>query len=303
MLFPYVIGFTALLALFSASSLPANLSILKLVQFMVVALVLPLLPLHGLYVAAVVRFRGFLAVGLTFLMPAAGLYGLSELMRGLPAEFLTGIRMLALFSALFGSLKALAQTRVTPLLAYAGVAFYSVLWWHAAGIGALSTQGIVFAVAVLLVTGGLLLATYYLQVRYGLDSVDRIGGLARPMPRFTILLTLLTMAAVGLSPFGLFAGYAGILLRPPTDVSWELVIIAFTQFAACFYLFRRMQRILFGPHRTDIPYEDLSSGEGVALSIVLLMLVILGLAPYGLFDFDALVRGHRNTMGMITWLK
>jgi NADH-quinone oxidoreductase subunit L len=302
-LFPYFMSLAALVAAFSVSSLPANPSLSKLVQFLVVALVLPLFPLHGLYVAAIIRSPGLLAVGLTFLMPAAGLYGMSELLRGLPAEFLTGIRMLALFGALFGSLKALAQPRVTPLLAYAGVAFYSVLWWHTAGIGALSTQGIVFAVSVLLITGGLLLATYYLQVRYGLDTVDRIGGLARPMPRLTILMTLLTMAAVGLSPFGLFAGYAGILLRPPTDVSWELAIIAFTQFAACFYLFRRMQRILFGPHRIDIPYEDLSSGEGVALAIVLLMLVILGLTPYGLFDFDALAQGHRITMEITTWLK
>jgi hypothetical protein len=49
-----------------------------------------------------------------------------------------------------------------------------------------------------------------------------------------------------------------------------------------------MQRILFGPHRTDIPYEDLGRGESVALWIVLLMLVALGLVPYGLFDVDLL---------------
>ena len=49
-----------------------------------------------------------MAIGLTLLMPAAGLYGMTELLRGVPAEFLTGIRMLALFGALYGSLKALA---------------------------------------------------------------------------------------------------------------------------------------------------------------------------------------------------
>ena len=89
-------------------------------QFLVVALTLPLFPLHGLYVAAMVRTRSYIAIGLTLLMPAAGLYGMTELLRGVSAEFLTGIRVLALFGALYGSLKALAQPRMTPLLAHTG---------------------------------------------------------------------------------------------------------------------------------------------------------------------------------------
>ena len=168
----------------------------------------------------------------------------------------------------------------------------------------MSKEALIYAVSVILVTGGLLLTTSHLQMRYGDEAVDRIGGLARPMPRFAIVMTLLTMAAIGLPPFGFFSGSVGILLRPPVALSWELIIIVFTHFAASFYLFRLMQRILFGPHRTDIPYEDLSRGEGVALSIVLLMLVVIGLLPYGLFDFDALARGRRTTMEMTTsWLK
>ncbi len=303
MLFPYVMGLAAVVALLTVSALLEGLSLPKVIQFLVVALMLPLFPLHGLYAAAMVRTRGYIAIGLTLLMPAAGLYGMTELLRGVSTEFLTGIRVLALFGALYGSLKALAQPRVTPLLAYAGVAFYSVLWWHAAR-GTVSTQALVYAVSVILVTGGLLLTTSRLQARYGAEEVDRIGGLARPMPRFAIVMTLLTMAAIGLPPFGFFSGSVGILLRAPVAISWELIIIAFTHFAASFYLFRLMQRILFGPHSDDIPYEDLSRGESVALLIVLLMLLVIGLLPYGLFDFDALVRGHRTTMEMTTsWLK
>jgi NADH-quinone oxidoreductase subunit L len=301
-LFPYVMGLSALVTLLSVSALPESLSLPKVIHFFVVALILPLFPLHGLYVAVLLRSRG-IAIGLTFLMPAAGLYAMIELLRVVSAEFLTGIRMLALFGALFGSLKALAQPRVTPLLAYAGVAFYSVLWWNAAG-GTVSKEALIYAVSVILVTGGLLLTTSRLQARYGDKAVDRIGGLARPMPRFAIVMILLTMAAMGLPPFGFFSGSVGILLRPPVVFSWELIIIVFTYFAASFYLFRLMQRLLFGPHRMDIPYEDLSCGEGVTLSIVLLMLVVIGLLPYGLFDFDALARGHGITMEMTTsWLK
>ena len=205
--------------------------------------------------------------------------------------------MLALFGALYGSLKALAQPRVTPLLAHTGVAFYSVLWWHAAGTGTVSTQALVYAVSVILVIGGLLLTTSRLRARYGGEAVDRIGGLARPMPRFAVLMTLLTMAAIGLPPFGFFSGSVGILLRPSVAISWELIIIVFTRFAASFYLFRLMQRILFGPHSADIPYEDLNRGESVALSIVLLMLVAIGLVPYGLVRLRSVGQGLSHHHG------
>jgi NADH-quinone oxidoreductase subunit L len=202
--FPYVMGLAAAVTVLRVAAFPEGLSLPKGIQFFITALLLPLFPLHGLYVAAMVRSPDYIAIGLILLMPAAGLYGMTGLLHGVSAEFLTGVRMLALFGALYGSLKALSQPRVTPLLAYAGVAFYSILWWHATDLGAVSTQALIYAVSVILISAGLLLATSRLQARYGEEAVDRIGGLARPMPRFAILMTLLTMAAVGLPPFGFF---------------------------------------------------------------------------------------------------
>jgi NADH-quinone oxidoreductase subunit M len=264
---------------------------------------LPLFPLHGLYVAAMVRYPGYIAIGLILLMPAAGLYGMSELLHGVSAEFLSGVRILALFGVLYASLKALAQPRVTPLLAYAGVAFYSILWWHAADLGTLSTQALTYAASVVLITTGLLLITSRLRARYGEEALDRIGGLARPMPRFAILMTLLTMAAVGLPPFGFFSAYVAILLRHPVH-SWELIIVVFAQFAACFYLFRFMQRILFGPHPTEVSFEDLNRGESGVLLIVLLILLVVGLVPYGFFDFDPLASGYPTPREMTaSWIQ
>jgi len=65
-----------------------------------------------------------------------------------------------------------------------------------------------------------------------------------------------------------------------------------------------MQRLLFGPHRTDIPYDDLHRGETVSLLITLLMLVAVGLLPYGFLESDLLANGHRTTMEMTTsWIK
>jgi len=303
-IFLYGISLTAVVAALSASMLPEDLSFERIVRFLSVAAILPLFPLHGLYVAAMTRTRSYVAAALTFSMPIVGLFGITDLLLGAPPEFLTGIRILALFGALYGSLKALAQSRVIPLLAYASLSFYSVLWWHVTNTRTLSTQAAVYFSAVVLITGGLLLAWHCVQARYGNLAPDRIGGLARSMPRFATLVAFLVMAAVGLPPFGLSSGYLGMLLHPSTQISWELSIILLAWFAASVYLFRMMQRLLGGPHRTDIPYEDLRPGEIASLVILLLSLLAVGFLPYGFFDIDLLTNGYRTTLEITTsWIK
>jgi NADH-quinone oxidoreductase subunit L len=303
-LFPYIISSAAIVAALSVSVLPEDLPLPKIVQFLAVAFMLPLFPLHGVYVAAVTRPGSTMAIGAAVLLPAAGLYGLLDLFHGLPPEILAGVRVLALFGAVYGSLKALAQSRVPLLLAYAGMSFYSLLWWHMSVTRTFTQHALVYFTAVVLIIAGLLLAWHWLRARYGALTVDRIGGLARPMPRFATLLALLAMAAVGLPPFGLFYGYIGMLLSPGVEISWDLSIILLTWCAASFYLFRMMQRLLFGPHRTDIPYEDLHLGESVSLVVLLLILVAVGLLPHGFIDPHPMKSGYPGATEMTTsWIK
>lgn len=240
---------------------------------------------------------------LAILLPAAGLYGLTGLLPEMPAEFLRVVSVLALFGALYGSLKALVQFRVSHLLAYAGLAFFSILWWYLAVTGTSTPQAAVYTSAVALVIGGLLLAWHRVQARYGDLDLNQIGGLARPMPRFATLLALLVMAAVGLPPFGLFSGYMAILLHPSIVISWDLMVILLAWLAASWYLFRLIQRLLFGPHRSDILYEDLRPTEVAPLLIVLLILLALGITPYGFFESDTLTNSYRTAMELMLWNK
>ncbi len=266
-----------------------DLSMEHIALFCLVALTLPLFPLHGLYVLALTRLPGSAAVGLALLLPMAGLYGLAGLLPGLPAALLNGLRLLALFGALYGSIKALAQVRATHVLAYTGLAFHSILWWDLAVVGRVTPQATMYAGAVVLATGGLRLAWHAVTMRYGDLALDRIGGLARPMPRFATLMALLVMAAVGLPPFGLFSGYIAMLLDPSISLAFGgsvgLTIILLTWFMASWYLYKLMQRLLFGPHRQDLPYEDLRPAEMAPLVIVLLLLLALGVAPHEFVEF------------------
>jgi NADH-quinone oxidoreductase subunit M len=301
--FSYVTILIAVGLAMAIAARPADLAPAQIGLFFIVALLLPLFPLHGIYVAALTRSPGYQPVILAALLPAAGLYGLANLLPDLPSEVLRAVGVLALFGALYGSLKALAQVRVAHLLAYAGLAFFSVLWWLCAVTQSFSVHAVVYVAAVALLTGGLLLACQRTQGRYGYLTLDRMHGLARPMPRFGTVVLLLVMAAVGLPPFGLFSAYMAMLLGPAVAMSWGLVIILTTWFLASWYLFRMMQRLLFGPYRADIRYEDLRASEVVSFAVLLVILAVLGTAPPQWLESDLFVNGHRAAVEMILWHK
>jgi NADH-quinone oxidoreductase subunit L len=291
-IFPYV---ATLIAAGSAFAFGARLPALpaEIGLFILAAILLPLFPLHGIYVAALTRRPGYQAIALAVLLPTVGLFGIAQLMQDLPAETLSAVSVLALFGAVYGSLKALGQTRVPQLMAYAGVAFFSALWWSLGTTGTLGVQSIIYLVATILISAGLLLAWQRVHGRYGDLTLDGMHGLAGPMPRFAAVLCLLVMAAIGLLPFGLFSAYLAMLLQASAKVSWGLMVILFTWFLASWYLFRMMQRLLFGPHRSDIRYNDLHTSEVAVFALLLLALIALGAMPFDWFETVLLAHGSR----------
>jgi NADH-quinone oxidoreductase subunit M len=277
----------ALAPLLPAAAATIRLPVADIALLLIALLTLPLFPFHGLYIVALTRVPGYLPVGLALLLPAAGFYTLQGLLPHLPPELLRGVGVSALIGALYGSLKAVAQFRVRRLIAYAGLAFHSILWWHLAAAGGDTPQAALYVSAVALVTGGLLLAWHAVQARYGNLDMDRIGGLALTMPRFALLLALLVMAAVGLPPFGLIFGFLGILFHSGiVALSGDLLIILLAWFLASWYLFKMLKRLLFGPSRADLVYEDLRGIEVVPLVLVLAALIGLGIWSMGGVTFN-----------------
>jgi NADH:ubiquinone oxidoreductase subunit 4 (subunit M) len=64
-----------------------------------------------------------------------------------------------------------------------------------------------------------------------------------------------------------------------------------------------MQRLLFGPQRVDMRYEDLRSGEVVYFAAILVILAILGLTPPAMLESSLMINGHRTAMEMMLWKK
>ncbi len=261
------------------------------------AILLPLVPFHDGYVTVLTRLPGSLPSFIVLLLPAIGLHNLAAVIQTAPDVVVLMVTTFALVGALYGSVKALAQSRVRLLLAYGSFSLFSILWWFVAASRTVTPQAAVFLGAVALVTSGLLLAWQVVRTRYG-DDVDprAISGLASPMPQFAVLFSLLALAAMGLPPFGVFAGFMGLLFASSFTSSAALLVIVIAWLAASWYILETVQRLLFGRQRSDLRYEDLRQSEFASLLIVVLIVIALGVAPANLVrnGVSTAARGSRH---------
>lgn len=267
----------------------------------VCAILLPLVPLHGGYLAALAGLPGNLPAFLACLLPVLGFHGLVAVLPDLPEDVLVALPALGLVGAAYGVLKALAQSRVRALLAYANLSFFSILWWYVSVSRTVPPQAILYVGAVGLSTTGLLLAWYAIWARYGDMDLRAIRGLTYTMPRFAVLFMLLALAALGLPPFGVYAGFMGLLLAPTLPLTGGLVVIVLAWLAASWYLLDLLQRLLFGRHRTDLRYEDLHRTESASLLMLVIILLVMGLAPTRVFEPGTPASQTRVAAGGLAW--
>ena len=248
------------------------------------AVLLPLIPFHYGHLTALTRLPGNLPSFIVVVLPIVGLHGLTTALPAAPDFVAWSLSVFALAGAIYGAIKALAQTRVRLLLGYGSLSFFSMYWWFAASTRLTSPRSALLVGTVGLATSGLLVAWQIIRTRYG-DDVDprAVSGMASGMPQYAVLLSLLALAAMGLPPFGVFAGFMGLLLSGPFPSLLGLVITLFAWLAASWYIMQMVQRLLFGPRRVELHYADVLRTEFAALLIVVLVLLALGLAPATLF--------------------
>jgi NADH-quinone oxidoreductase subunit M len=298
------IGAYGLAILCVATSIVAAPPVSSVAFLVACAILLPLVPFHHGHVTALTRLPGSLPSFIVLLFPAIGLHGLTSVMPAVPDPVVWAVSMAALVGTLYGAAKALAQSRARLLLSYGSLSLYSMLWWFVAAMRGTTPRAAIFVGAVGLAISGLLLAWQVIRTRYG-DDVDpqSISGLAATMPRYAVLLSLLALAAMGLPPFGLFAGFIGLLLSSAIPFSIAIVIIVTAWLAASWYIMGMVQQWLFGTRRTDLRYTELLHTELASLTILVVVLLALGVLPAHLFETDKLTTATGTITELFTWNK
>jgi NADH-quinone oxidoreductase subunit M len=177
-----------------------------------------------------------------------------------------------------------------------------MIWWFAAATRTTTPRAALLVGAVGLATSGLLIAWQVIRTRYG-DDVDpqAISGLAFTMPRYAILLSLLALAAMGMPPFGVFAGFMGLLLTSSLTSAVGPFIVLVAWLAASWYIMQMVQQWLFGARRSDLRYTDLLHTELASLLILVLALLVLGLAPASLFAPDQTMHQTSAVTESLRW--
>jgi NADH-quinone oxidoreductase subunit M len=292
------IGTYSLGALCAALSVAADAPLSSVASLLACAVLLPLVPFHDGHLTAVTRLPGSLPSFIVVLLPAAGLHLLAGAIPTVPDIAAWTVSLFALVGASYGALKALAQSRVRLLLAYGSLSFFSILWWFAMGSRSVTPRSALLVGTVALATSGLMVAWQVVRTRYG-DDVDpqAISGLATGMPQYAVLLSLLALAAMGLPPFGVFAGFMGLVLSPPFPSLAGLFVTLLAWLAASWYIMQMVQRLLFGVRRPELRYTDLRRAELASLLIVVLVLLALGLAPTTIFAPEGASLGPAADLG------
>jgi NADH-quinone oxidoreductase subunit M len=245
---------------------------------------LPLVPFHQSYVAALTGLPGNLPAFLGVLLPVVGFHGLLTVQPELSDTVFNAVGILSLVGMVYGSLKALTQSRAASVMTYGSLAFFSIAWWYLITTRIAVPETLVYVSAVALATSGLLIARYVLRARYGEIDLRALTGLSERMPRFAVALLLLTVAALGLPPFGVFSGFIGMLLAPSLTLSGGLAVILIVWLCASWYFLDLAHGLLFGRQRHERHHVDLHAPELASLAIILALLVALGVMPARLFN-------------------
>ncbi|MBI3928233.1 MAG: NADH-quinone oxidoreductase subunit M [Armatimonadetes bacterium] len=243
---------------------------------------IPLVPFHGwlpdLYRGAPAQVTALIAG----VMSKAGIYGFVKVGLTIFPEGMEslapGMLTLALISLLYGVLCALGDPTARGVLAYSSLSHMGMM---ALGVFTLNQSGIAGSVLQMfshgLATGGMFLVLAVMDRRELPSELERLGGMARSMPRLATLGLFLTMASLGLPGLCSFPGEIMILLGLYAAHPLETALACLGVVGAGWYMLRLYQGIMHGPP-TAAP-EDVRPYESAALLPLVVLCVLVGFFP------------------------
>ncbi len=189
---------------------------------------------------------------------------------------------LAVIGILYGAAVAMVQPDFKKLIAYSSV---SHLGFVMLGIWALTLQSTQGALMIMInhgvSTGALFFLVGMVYERRHSRMIADFGGIARVVPVFGAILTLVALSSVGLPATNGFIGEFLVLLGSWSSQPVATALATTGVILAAAYLLWALQRILYGPvvHADNERLTDLSRRELVVLAPLVALILWLGLYP------------------------
>jgi NADH-quinone oxidoreductase subunit M len=256
--------------------------------FLAFAIKVPLFPLHtwlpdahveaptaGSVILAGILLKmgtyGFLRFALPF-FPSVALHQSVQLI----------IVILSLIGIIYGGLVAMVQPDFKKLIAYSSVAH---LGFVMLGIWALTVQSVQGALLIMLnhgiSTGALFFLVGMIYERKHSRLIEAYGGIARVVPMFAAILTIVSLSSIALPGTNGFVGEFLVLLGSFRTYPIATALATTGVIVAAAYLLTALQRVIFNPV-TDPENEkltDLTLRELLVLVPLLVCILWVGIYP------------------------
>jgi NADH-quinone oxidoreductase subunit M len=128
-----------------------------------------------------------------------------------------------------------------------------------------------------------------LEKRFASNDLTHLGGLAKPLPKFTLVFFGLIFASLGLPGTSGFIAEAMLLLGVAKTFPVMLGVMLLGSFVAAIYSVSFLKKAFWGPvrHQALFLSDDLKLHETILLIAVMVLIVIFGLLPDIVLSFQA----------------
>ncbi len=192
------------------------------------------------------------------------------------------ILVLSVIAIVYGALLAMAQRDMKRIVSYSSI---SHLGFIMLGCFALTQQAVQGAVMSIVNSGigttALLLLVGMLEDRRGTTDLSGYGGIARVVPMFSAMLTLVMLSTIGLPGTNGFVGEFLVLIGTYAERPVLAVIATSGVIFAAAYGLRMLQRVLFEKIDTaqNGPLTDFTGRERVVMGVFAVAIIYLGVSP------------------------
>src|SRR5256886_6938443 len=261
--------------------------------FLAFAIKVPMFPFHTWLPDAHVEAPTAGSVILAGVLLKMGTYGFLRFALPLfPAVALhpaiqAGVVTLALIGIVYGGLVAMVQPDFKKLIAYSSVAH---LGFVMLGIWALTLQSVQGALLVMInhgiSTGALFFLAGMLYERRHSRLIEAYGGIARVVPMFAAVLTVVSLSAIGLPGTNGFVGELLVLLGAFQTHPVAAIVAASGVIVAAAYLLWALQRVIYNPldKKENETLLDLTPRELAVLVPLVACIVWIGVYPKPILD-------------------
>jgi NADH-quinone oxidoreductase subunit M len=201
--------------------------------------------------------------------------------------------VLAVIGVVYGALVAMVQPDIKKLVAYSSVSHLGFVMLGIWGSTLQSVQGsLMVMISHGISTGALFLLVGMLYERRHTRLIEDYGGIARVVPLFSLVLTVVALSSIGLPGLNGFVGEFLVLLGSFGAFPYATVVATTGVIFAAAYLLWALQRLIF--NRLDNPEnQQLTDLTGRELAIMVPLLV--GIVWLGLYPAPVLKRMEAST--------